>query len=194
MPKKLRPFEHLAVALAAALALAPAGCDPSQPAKAGAPSGLPRWADRARQIFDDNIDPAAVGLSMEGASPRNDAFLRERAQTADVVARVKVQTVTVDSVGDQKTYHLSILVGLPTLTTPKLPDRSFELTVRPSSGAFGIARAFDARLRGQTFIGFIRRFVTELGEVELHWHLSPDTAEVVAAIKEAVALREISGS
>jgi hypothetical protein len=132
---------------------------------------------------------------MEGPSPRNDAFLRERAQTAEVVARVRVQTVTVDSVGEQKTYHLGIQVGVPTLAPAKVPDRSFELSIRPTSGAFGIARAFDARLRGQTFIAFIKRFSTEDGgDVEVHWHLSPDTAEVAAAIKEAVALREISGS
>lgn len=194
MPKTSRSLQHAAVALAAALALGGAGCEPARPGNTAVASNLPRWEARARQIFDDNIDPAAVGLSMDGPSPRADAFLRERAQTADVVARVRVQTVTVDSVGDQKTYHLGIQVGVPTLAEAKVPDRTFELSIKPSSGAFGIARAFDARLRGQTFVGFIKRFSSEDGEVEVHWHLSPDTAEVVAAIKEAVALRELSGS
>ena len=131
---------------------------------------------------------------MEGPSPRSDPFLRERAQTSDVVARVRVQTVTVDSVGDQSTYHLGIQVGVPTLTQAKVPDRTLELSIKPQSGAFGIAKAFDSRLRGQTFVGFVRRFATDDGEVELHWHLSADTAEVVSAVKEAVALQEISGS
>lgn len=201
MPKTSRALEITNVALAAALSLlavgGATGCDPAEPARTGSPgagNGLPRWEARPRQIFDDNIDPAAVGLSMDGPSPRSDAFLRERAQTADVVARVRVNTVTVDSVGDQSTYHLGIQVGIPTLTTAKVPDRAFELSIKPSSGAFGIAKAFDARLRGQTFIGFVKRFGGEDGELEIHWHLSPDTAEVVAAIKEAVALREISGS
>ena len=185
----------LVVRLALGLALcAVAGCEPSQPGHTASSSSLPRWDGRARQLFADNIDPAAVGLSMEGPSPRSDAGLRERAQTADVVARVRVQTVTVDSVGEQKTYHLGIQVGVPTLAEAKVPDRTFELLIKPTSGAFGIARAFDARLRGQTFVGFIKRFTNEDGEVEVHWHLSPDTAEVVSAVKEAVALREISGS
>lgn len=180
--------------MAAALALGAAGCEPARPGRDASASSLPPWEAQSRQVFDDNIDPAAVGLSMEGPSPRSDAFLRERAQTADVVARVRVQTVTVDSIGEQKTYHLGIQVGVPTLTQAKVPDRTFELSIRPTSGAFGIARAFDARLRGQTFVGFIKRFSSEGGDVEVHWHLSPDTAEVAAAIKEAVALREISGS
>jgi hypothetical protein len=194
MPKRTRFLKQAAVALAATLVLGSAGCEPAKPGQTASAAGLPRWEARPRQIFDDNIDPAAVGLSMEGPSPRSDAFLRERAQTADVVARVRVQTVTVDSVGDQKTYHLGIQVGVPTLAEAKVQDRTFELSIKPSSGAYGIAKAFDARLRGQTFVGFIKRFSSEDGEVEVHWHLSPDTAEVVAAIKEAVALREISGS
>lgn len=185
------------VAMSASLALGSVSvtaCEPAQPAHTAVTGNLPKWEGRPRQIFDDNIDPAAVGLSMDGPTPRNDAFLRERAQTADVVARVRVQTVTVDSVGDQKTYHLGIQVGIPTLTAAKAPDRSFELSIKPTSGAFGIAKAFDSRLRGQTFIGFVKRFTTEDGEVEVHWHLSSDTAEVVDAIKEAVALQGISGS
>lgn len=194
MRKISRFFEQTAVASIAVLATGVMGCEPSQPGRTAAGANLPRWEARARQMFDDNIDPAAVGLSMDGPSPRSDAFLRERAQTADVVARVRVQTVTVDSVGDQKTYHLGIQVGVPTLVQPKIEDRSFELSIKPASGAFGIARAFDARLRGQTFVGFIKRFSSELGEVEVHWHLSPDTAEVVSAVKEAVALREMTGS
>lgn len=182
------------LALVAGLAVAGSGCGPSQPSNTGGAAGLPKWEGHARQVWDDNIDPAAVGLSMDGPSPRSDPFLRERAQTSDVVARVRVQTVTVDSVGDQKTYHLGVQVGIPTLTEAKVPDRNFELLIRPSSGAFGIARAFDARLRGQTFIGFIHRFGGDDGETVIHWHLAPDTAEVATAVKEAVALREISGS
>lgn len=198
MRKIARQFEKttalVVLALASLSALAASGCEPSQPGKSAAASNLPKWEARSRMIFDDNIDPAAVGLSMDGPSPRSDAFLRERAQTADVVARVRVQTVTVDSVGDQKTYHLGIQVGVPTLVPAKVDDRTFELSIKPSSGAFGIAKAFDARLRGQTFIGFIKRFQSEDGDLEVHWHLSPDTAEVVTAIKEAVALREMTGS
>jgi hypothetical protein len=179
--------------LALGLGLGGTACDPPPLVHDPSAGVLPRWEGHARELFDDNIDPAAVGLTMEGPSPRSDAHLRERAQVADVVARVRVQTVTVDSVGDQKTYHLGLQVGVPTLTEAKVPDRTFELSIKPASGAFGIARSFDARLRGQTFVGFIKRY-TDDGDVAVHWHLAPDTAEVAAAVKEAVVLREISGS
>jgi len=191
----LRVTRILAVPLAIlASGLGATACEPAQPAKGASASGLPTWEGHAREVFDDGIDPSAVGLTLEGPSPRLDAHLRERAQTADVVSRVRVQTVTVDSVGDQQTYHLGIEVGTPTLAAARLPERSFELSIKSSSSAFGIAKSFDARLRGQVFVGFLKRYGVDEGEPVLHWHLAPDTAEVVAAVKEAVALREIAGS
>jgi hypothetical protein len=186
-----RVITVFALALAS-LAPGLGGCGSGPPAVSPT-SELPRWEGRAPVIFDDNIDPAAVGLSLDGPSPRSDAHMRERAQTADVVARVRVQTVTVDSSGDHQTYHLGIQVGIPTLTPAKVPDRTFELSIKSTSGAFGIARSFDARLRGQTFIGFIKRYGTDDGEVAVHWHLSPDSAEVATAVKEALALGEVTG-
>jgi len=176
-----------------AAGLAASACEAISPAQAPTRADLPRWEGHAREVFDDIIDPAAVGLSMEGPSPRSDPFLRERAQTADVVARVRVHTVTVDAVGDQRTYHLGIQVTDPPLTHLEIPERSFELLIKPSSGAFGIVKAFDARLRGATFIGFVHHFASEGGEPEVHWHLSADTAEVATAVKEAVVLKELSG-
>lgn len=192
-------FERVIKILALPLGVLASGagvvaCEPGQPAKAASTSALPRWEGHSREVFDDNIDPAAVGLSLDGPSPRSDAHLRERAQTADVVARVRVQTVTVDSAGERQTYHLGIQVGVPTLAEAKLPDRTFELSIGSTSAAFGIARSFDARLRGQTFVGFMKRYGSDDGDQVVHWHLAPDTAEVVAAVKEAVALREIAGS
>jgi hypothetical protein len=183
--------------LALALAMASVGC--SEPVRDARPSfqdgtGLPLWAGRPTQVFDDNIDPQALGLTMEGTSPRADPFLRERAQTAEVVARVRVQTVTSESVGDNITYHLGVQVGVPTLAKPKIPDLEFELLIKPASPSFSIAKQFDAGLRNKTFIGFFRRFANADGELVVHFHLAPDTAEVAAAVKEAVALGEFAGT
>ncbi|MGK4007099.1 cobalamin ABC transporter substrate-binding protein [Sorangium sp. So ce1036] len=194
IPRAGAVFPRLALALLAAVGPA-AGCAAAQDRSATHAdplAGLLPWEGHDRDVFDDNIDPAAVGFSLDGPSPRSDRFLRERAQTADVVARVRVNTVTVESIGEQSTYHLGIQVGYPPLATPRVPDRAFELHIRPSSRAYGVAKAVDARLRGFTFIAFIRRFAGEAGEPEIHWHLSPDTAEVAAAVHEAVALGELS--
>lgn len=157
--------------------------------------GLPYWSERDQYLFDDNIEPAAVGYALDVPSPKNDRFLRERALTADLVAKLRVQTVTADSIGDDTTYHLGVRVVLPTLApSPKIKDETLELVIRSQSPAFGIARALDQRLQGTTFIGFVHRFASADGtEVDLHWHLAPDSAEVLEAVKEAVALADAAG-
>ena len=155
---------------------------------------LPAWQGHSQEVFDDGIDPSAVGLTLDSGNPRLDPALRERAQMGEVVARVRVQTVTVDSVGEQSSYHLGLQVGVPPLAEPKIPDLHFELSIRPTNRSFTVVKAFESRLRGSTFVGFLHRFQGEGGEAEVHWHLSADTAEVAAAVKEAVALRELSGT
>jgi len=174
------------------LAVSVIGCGASDQGAVDA-SGLPRWEGDAHDVFSDEIEPEAVGLSLDPGSPRIDGALRHRAQTADVVARVRVQTVTLNTVGDRVTYHLSIQVGQPPLIEPRVDDQNFELTIVPSSPGYGIAKAFGIRLKGKTFIGFLKRFVNVDGGVDVHFHLAPDSAEVANAVKEAVALREMSG-
>lgn len=189
-----RPHRPTMLVLVAVLAAAAAGCDGSSRASTPANvSGLPLWQGIDAELFGDQIDASAVGLAMEGASPRADKLLRQRAQTADVVARVLVTTVTAGTNGDDVIFHIGIQVGLPTLTQARIPERTFDLAIRPSGRAYPIAKAFDQRLRGMTFIGFLRRFAGD-GEPEIHWHFAADNAEVMAAVKEAVALRELSGS
>ena len=108
--------------------------------------------------------------------------------------RVAAAAVTIDTVGDESTYHFGVQVGTLLAASPKIQDTTVELIIKSASPAFGIAKALDQRMQGVTFIGFLHRFASPDGtEVELHWHLSADTAEVVSAVKEAVALREIQG-
>jgi hypothetical protein len=173
----------------------PACSDPSGVAATPAALGLSPWGQRSRFVFDDNIEPAAVGVAMDVPSARGDKFLRERALTAELVARLRVQTVTVETVGDNSTYRLGVQVATPTLAPePKIQDKTLELVIKATTPAYGIAKALDQRMQGLTFIGFVSRFASADGsEIELHWHLSPDTADVAEAVREAVALAEASG-
>lgn len=168
--------------------------DPAPDTRTPSALGLSPWDEHARSVFDDNIDPAAVGYTMDAPSARGDRFLRERSQTGELVARLRVQTVTVESIGDDSTYHLGVQVGTILGPRPKIEEHTLELIIRSTSPAFGIAKALDQRMQGVTFVGFVHRFASADGaEVELHWHMSPDTSEVADAVKEAVALAEASG-
>lgn len=180
--------------LGCGLALGAAACgEPGPTTQTPQALGLAPWDDHGRAVFDDNIDPAAVGYTMDAPSARSDRYLRERAQTAELVARLRVKTAGVSSAGDDATYQLGVEVLPPPLAPdPQIKDTTLDLVIKSSSPAFGIAKALDQRIQNVTFIGFVKRYASADGaDVELHWHLSPDTADVADAVKEAQALSTV---
>ena len=158
------------------------GCAESDKVTVSSPGeGLDPWQGPLAALFDDSINPAAVGLSLEGTRAQDDPMLRSRSGTADLVARVRVQTVTRDAVGAKITYHLVLQVGEPPLVSSRLTDRTLELVIHQSSPAFGIVSSLEPSLRGRTFIAFVRRFAGA-HRPELHWMLTADTPEVAALV------------
>lgn len=128
---------------------------------------------------------------MEGPSPRSDRFLRERSQLAEVVGYMRVSTVTVDTIGEgTKRVHVGVEVASPTLAKPRIEEKSFELSL--GAGSSVLPAGFESRLRGKTFIGFVRRYASDDGEPIVHWHLSANAPEVASAVKDAVALQEFA--
>lgn len=160
-------------------------------ASANGPSRpLPAYAGRAADLFDDALDPAAVGMDFDkGYSPKSDPLLRERAQVSDAVLRVKVQTVTGKKDGPEATYQLG-LHTVEKLTGGHAPPADFTVTVNKASESHGILKNFEGRLVGYPFVAFVREFVRPDGDREVHFHLSPDTKEVKSAVNDAVILGE----
>jgi len=145
------------------------------------------WHGEHRRLFDDAIAPAAVGMSLDGRPPAEDPALTMRTDAADVVARMRVSTVTVESTGGKETYFLTVQVGFPTLAPARVDDTHFELAIDSANPSFVIVQSLDAGLRGMVFVGFVRYFAGEVGP-EIHWHLTADTDEVRAAVQRASAL------
>jgi hypothetical protein len=156
---------------------------------AAGPGSLAPYAGRAAELFDDTIDPDAVGLATVTVDRRRDPALAERVNQSEAVARMRVSTVTVDTVGSQPTYHVSLLLVASLISKGYAPTR-VELSLGPSSPAFGIVKWLDTGMIGRTFIGFFRRFAgTE--EPALRFHLAADNSDVLAAVREAAALSDL---
>lgn len=194
VPKAMRRV-GLSLALPFAIAATPAlgGCAATTPdADTAAKLNLPRWDGQLRELFPNEIDPAALGLGAAKAVSRTDRTLWARATTSDVVGRARVQTVTVDTRIGVDTYRIGIEFATPTLATPKTTESTFELTIAPSDPAYGMVKALDNRLQGKTFVAFVKRFAGADDEIEVHFYLSPDSADVAKVIQEAVAVQEVS--
>jgi hypothetical protein len=156
------------------------------------PRDLAAYAGPELELFDDRIDPVAVGVADVAMHARTDPMLRKRAQHADVVARMRVSTVTVDAVNGEPVYHVTLQLA----EAPMVQHRPFEsrvdLAIRQQSPSFGLVKWLDTRIIGKVFVGYLRQFAGP-EEAELHFHLSPDDAEVAAAVRDARALDELQG-
>lgn len=192
---RVRPDRRLAspwasFALTAGLVLA--GCGGT--AQATGPTG-PRWEGALFESFPDDIAPKALGLPDATLKPTSDPALRKRSLTAEVVARVRVHTVSVErrSNGDP-VFRVGLQIATPRLVEREPLGDEVEILIVPGGAAHGLARAWDVRLQGKTFIGFFRRFAgSEEGETVVHFHLAPDDAAVASAVQQVVALEEVRG-
>jgi hypothetical protein len=158
--------------------------------RSSAPAARPiaAYSGRAAELFDDTIEPAAVGLDFDrGYSPRSDPLLRERAQTADASVRVRVATVTAKKNGPEETYQLG-LHTVEVLTGKNAPPVDFTVTISKTSESHGIVKNFEARLIGYSFVAFVREFAMPSGDRELHFHLAPDTKDVKKAVDDAMVI------
>lgn len=146
---------------------------------------LPSYAGRSIALFDDAIEPRAVGLDLEqGTDPRTDALLRERTQVGDAAVRVRVSTLTEKQDGPETRYQLSMIV-LGTLAGAYPPAGDFVVTMDGKSPSIGIVRGLQDGIVGKTFIALIRAFVRPDGDHEIHFHLAPDTKPEMEAIRAA---------
>jgi hypothetical protein len=164
----------------------------------GPGANYPAYTGHPTELFDDGIDPIAVGYQLEpGPPPATDAKLRERVQTADAVVRARVTTVTSKKEDTGRSWQLGLHL-LGRLAGTGGMDNDFSLDVEATDQGAGMVKAFEANLVGATFIVFARTFgkagvagVGEAGEPELHFHLSADKPDVLDAIKQAALLQQV---
>jgi hypothetical protein len=155
----------------------------------GANRPLPSYAGHATELFDDSLEPNAVGLDLEQLTdPKSDALLRERAQLSDATLRVRVTTLTEKSDGAESLFQLGVRI-LETVSGPFPPD-DFTVTVPARSASVGIVRNLANVIVGKSFVAFVRAFVLSDGERELHFHFAPDTKSEVAAVRDAMQKNE----
>ena len=159
---------------------------------AGPTRDLPPYTGHAVDLFDDAIEPQAVGLAMDdNGAPSSDRLLRERTQVADAVVRVRIDTINEKSDNGEHAYTLTFVV-LSHLTGTHDPPASFDVDVSKSTRAYGIVNALGERLVSTkpTFIAFVRLFADgDMGTY--HVHCAPDSKEEISAVSAAATLAEM---
>jgi hypothetical protein len=163
----------------------------------GAATPLAPYSGHSAELFDDAIEPEAVGYSGgdQGIAPRNNPLLRERTQTGDAVVRARVVTITSSPEDNGHTWLIG-LRRLETLAGKHAPDADFSFRVDERSPAAGLVRALEARLVGTTLVVFVREFGApnsdgQLSGGQLHFHFAKDDAEELGAVRQASLLGDV---
>ena len=178
-------------ALFAAVSVASCSGPSATGAAPQSPQDLPVYGNSAAQLFDDRIDPVAVGLADVGTDPRLDPVLRQRTQNAEIVGRTRVSTINIDLVGGKPVYRLRFKLLEPPVVERGTASDQLEVAVGDDSPAFGIVKWLDTKLIDYSFIGFFRRFAGNY-EPQVRFHLSADNPQMMAAVRDASALRELA--
>jgi hypothetical protein len=153
---------------------------------------LPAYEGQSKALFDDVIDPAAVGLDFDKSyAPGQDPTLKERVRQADAVLRAKVMTITGRTTEGRGSYQLALVALDDQLIGPYPPDSPFLVRIDETSPSNGIVKHLEGGLVGKTFIVFAKAFQRADGDQELHAHLSPDTKATARAISDAQAKDEL---
>jgi hypothetical protein len=156
---------------------------------------LPPYIGHATDLFDDGIEPTAVGYPLDPSdAPQGDTRVRERTQTGDAVVRARIRTVTSKVEDRGRSWQIGFHV-VDRLAGGGPMDADFTLSVVPSDPASGIVRAFEARLIGKTFIVFVREF-SHAGDLpgdpgDLRFHMAGETPDELNAVHAAVLAEHV---
>jgi len=180
----------LFIALLALPMLGSLACSAAPPPSAEAPP--PFLTDSMSKLFDNSIEPSAVGL---GVPMRADArnLLLQRAQNAEFILHARIATVSTEGTGETARYIITLRASGAPLNGVKPPADTFTISVAATDPSYALARSRDLQLVGTDVVAIMRRFTTQEGPV-LRWYLAPNTEQVADIVKQAMLLSTVSGA
>lgn len=194
----LRWVNHILSSPAAALAgmvlLPLAACGAGAPS-ARTPRNLPSYDPHSAELFDDAIEPEAVGFPTDCVvPPGSDNRLRERAQIGDAVVRARVTTVNQDTTQAWQLVFHTVEVLHASNGSPAPLDADFTLMVEPNGPSAGIINSMSSHLTGHSFVVFLRTFARASSpgdDSDLHFHIATDSKDEAQAVRSAIVLGEV---
>lgn len=150
---------------------------------------LPAYAGATAELFDDSVEPSAIGLDFDQSFDAfKDPAFRRRLREADGVVRVRIATVSSRTGTEDDPSFTFRVVPLEKLHGQYAPEEPFDVMISPKSSTLGVFKHLEHKLVGATFVAFTKDYRPPGGEPESHVHLAPDTPAVKKAVSDLVAL------
>lgn len=152
---------------------------------------LPEYKGREVERFDDSVEPYAVGLSIDKINLKRDQRFRERATVATGIARMKITTVTLAE-GAARTGVLVSLERVGNKLGGTDESASLDLTIAETAPGYLVFKQLGTKGSGRTVIVLWKKF--RVGdEAVVHFYIAPDDQDTLDAVRDSVALQELSG-
>ena len=143
-------------------------------------------------LFDDGVDFFAEPAALEGSW--RDSAIRDtqgRADAADVIAVIEINTVHTDSDPAQRT-SFRLVARVERTLFGGTPSDELRLSCREGAPGYPMVAENQDRLLNHRFVAYVKWYDAEGGQVEAHWHLSPASDGVIVEVERAVARRGLS--
>jgi len=147
---------------------------------------LPAHEGELARSFDDSIEPSVFNLTLEARSLQTDPLFAGRVRGADVVATVRITTVTVQRTDGKATFTLQfepVKVHVGDLDPELLELRLTE----KQSQAYSVLSAVQTRAQKVSMVATFKRF-REQNKAIPHFYFAPDNADTTKALQDALAL------
>jgi hypothetical protein len=164
-----------------------ASCSSARPAPIVPAHSLPAYAGHEAALFDDGIEPQAVGYSLEPAvSPREDRLLRERTRLGDRVVKAQVVSLTSTRNESGRIWQIGLRT-IEELAGVRAGAQEFTLRMNGTAPGSSVMGVFDSRLIGVPLVAFMREFEPTGGggKSELHFHLAGQDKDEIDAVRVA---------
>ena len=143
-------------------------------------------------LFENGVDLVARPEQLSGRWGEDwSRELQGRAEHADVVLRLRIETVRTDIDPDgRRVLRLEGKVGQVLFGTWPEAQDTVTLRVADTEAGFGTVDGRDAQLMGTPFVAFLRLLPSPDGGVRMRWHLSPATGEVMGRLEPLLRARQ----
>lgn len=141
--------------------------------------------------FDDAVDFIAAPDRLEGRwADEWMAETQQRVRSADLITRVRVETLHSDQDPEQRTSYRIVVRARGEPLQGEIPEGGrFELRVRDDAPGYATVQDNERRLAQGEHLAFVKWYEDELGQVRGHFHLSPASTRVIRRVQRMVQLR-----
>lgn len=141
------------------------------------------------RVFEDGIDFVADPEVLEGTWGDDWASeLERRVSDADLIARVVVDTMRIDTDLDRNTsFRLEATIQETLLG--EAPESEVTLAVHQGDPGYSSVEGNEQRILHQPLVVYIKWYEVAEDDVRPHWHLSPASEGVLTRTRDLVARR-----